>query len=134
MIFKPSERDRAIQFLDKLFERKKWVKIEHITESKTLSQNSYLWLVFTHVAFETGASKDDMYYYWLSKYPKYKEITFQGVITLVQISLSSFTKEQTSVFIDEVVTDARIEGFDVPDPEDKKTIEMYNYYKQKGLI
>ena len=134
MIFLPSERDRAILYLDKLFERKKHVKIDPITESKTLSQNSYLWLVFTHVAFETGSNKDDMYLYWLNKFPKYKEIPFQGEVCLVSISLSGFTKEQTSVFIDEVVTDARQEGYDVPDPDEKKTIEMYNYYKNKGLI
>jgi hypothetical protein len=134
MIFLPSERDRAILYLDKLFERRKHVKIDPITESKTLSQNSYLWLVFTHVAFETGSNKDDMYLYWLNKFPKYKEITFQGEVCLVSISLSSFTKEQTSVFIDEVVTDARQEGFQVPDPEDKKALEMFQYYKNLGLI
>lgn len=134
MIFKPTDRDRAIIFLDKQFERKKFVKIEPVTESKTLSQVGYIWLCFTHIAFETGASKNDIYFYYLEKFPKFKEVIFNGETTLVRVSLSAFTKEQCSVFIDEFTTDARMEGFDVPDPEDQKTIEMMNFYKQRGLI
>jgi hypothetical protein len=57
-----------------------------------------------------------------------------GEIKLVRITLSAFTKEQNTVFIDEVVTDARIEGFDVPDPEDLKALEMMNYYRSIGII
>lgn len=134
MIFTPSHRDRAITFMDKLFENNKHVKIEHVPETKSLSQNGYLWLVFTHIAFETGATKDDMYYYYLNKFPKFKEINHLGKIVLVRISLSAFSKEQTSAFIDEVTTDARLEGFDIPDPEDKNTLIMYNFYRSKGLL
>jgi len=134
MIFKPTDKDRAILFLTKLFEKKRHVKIEHITESKTLSQNSYIWLVFTHIGFETGNSKDDIYQYYLSKFPYHKEIDINGTIEIVLITLSKFNKDQMSSFIDNIVIDARQEGFDVPDPEDLRAVEMFNYYKQKGLI
>lgn len=134
MIFKPSEKERALIFLNKLFEKKRSIKIEHITESKTLSQNAYLWLVFTHMAFETGNTKDDIYQYYLEKFPYFKEIDLNGEINQVRISLSKFNLDQCSKFIENVTVDARQEGFDIPDPEDKKTVEMYNYYKQKGLI
>lgn len=134
MIFKPSEKERALIFLDKLFEKKRSIKIEHITESKTLSQNAYLWLIFTHMAFETGNTKDDIYQYYLEKFPYFKEIDLNGEINQVRISLSKFNLDQCSKFIENVTVDARQEGFDIPDPEDKKTVEMYNYYKQRGLI
>ncbi len=134
MIFKPSERDRAVKYLDALFQRSKYVKIEHVAEAKTLSQNSYLWLVFTHIGFETGATKDDMHDYYLDRFPRFKEIDHLGEIVHVRITLRSFSKEQMSSFIDEVVTDARAEGFDVPDPEDRKCLDMLNYYRQKGLV
>jgi len=134
MIFKPSEKERALLFLDNLFKKNRHVKIEHISESKTLSQNAYLWLVFTHIGFETGNTKDDIYHYYLDKFPYFKEIDINGEINQVKISLSQFTLDQCKTFIDSVTIDARQEGFDVPDPEDKKTLEMYNYYKQKGLM
>lgn len=134
MIFKPSDQERAIIYLKRLFEKKRHVKIEHITESKTISQNAYLWLVFTHIAFETGNDKNDIYYYYLDKYAPSKEIDLNGEINLVKISLSKMNKEQCSVFIEFIVTDARVEGFDIPDPGDKKTLEMYQYYKERGLL
>jgi hypothetical protein len=134
MIFRSHQLNEAICYLTGLFEKGKPVKIEPAPEKKSLSQNAYLWLVFTHVGYETGARKDDMYYYWLGKFPKYKEVYFKGELKLVPISLSSFSKEQTSRFIDEVVTDARIEGFQVPDPEDIKIMQMYEFYRNKGLI
>lgn len=134
MIFKPHEEKRAHLFLIKIFEKKRSVKIDHITESKTLSQNAYCWLVFTHIGQETGNTKDDIYRYYLDKFPYFKEIDINGEISQIQISLSKFNKDQCSSFIDNFVIDARQEGFDVPDPETKKAVEMYNYYKQKGLI
>lgn len=134
MTFNHTQRERMIIFLDKLIERKKIIKIEPITESKTLSQNNYIWLVFTHIANETGNTKEDIYQYYLKKYPIRKEIEINGLIDSIQVSLSKFTKEQTKVFIDQITTDARMEGFDIPDPEDLKINEMYNYYKEKGLI
>jgi len=134
MIFKPSDKQRALLFLDKMIERRKPFKIEPITETKTLSQNSYLWLVFTHIAFETGNTKEDIYQYYLKKFPTFKEIEINGEIHQVQITLSKFDLMQCKVFIDNVTIDARQEGFDVPDPEDKKAVEMYNYYKQIGQL
>lgn len=134
MIFKSHEKERALIFLGKTFEKKRSVKIEHVTVSKTLSQNAYCWLVFTHIAAETGNTKDDIYKYYLDRFPYFKEIEIHGEISQVQISLSKFTKEQAIDFINNFTVDARQEGFDVPDPEDKKAIDMYNYYKERGMI
>lgn len=134
MIFKPSEKERALLFLDKMINRKKPFKIDPITESKTLSQNAYLWLIFTHIAFETGNTKDDIYDYYLKKFPYFKNIEINGEIHQIQITLSQFDLMQTKSFIDNIAIDARQEGFDIPDPEDQKAVNMYNYYKQIGLI
>lgn len=134
MIFNPRELERAITFIKKQFERGKFVKIEYITESKTLSQNAYLWLVLTHAGFESGNDKDDLYQYYIKKFSMTKEIEFNGVIDVVPITLSKFSKEQASRFIDSVCIDLRTEGFDVPNPEDKRVLEMYQFYKEKGLL
>ena len=134
MIFKPNEFNRASDYLKLLLERGKTVKIEHITRSKTLSQNAYCWLCFTFVADETGNSKEDIYRLCLDMFKTHKEVEINGQIHLVPVSLSEMTKEQCSEFIDKFVVYLRSEGFDLPDPEDKKAVDMYNWYKERGLI
>ena len=134
MIFSPTDRNRAILFLTNLFDKGRKVKIEPVTQSRTLSQNAYCWLVFTHVGFETGNIKEDIYQYCLDMFPVHKEINLNGEIALIKVTLSGMSKEQTSVFIDQFVIHFRQEGFDVPDPEEKRAIEMYQFYKEKGMI
>lgn len=133
-IYNPTQRFEAKEYLLTLFDSGKRVEIKPAPEKKSLSQNSYIWLVFTHIAYETGNDKNDIYYYFLDRFPKYKEITINGQIEHVSISLSSFTKEQTRAFIDEVVIYANTEGFNVPNPEDIKIMQMYEFYRNKGLI
>lgn len=134
MTFKPSERERAVLYLDRLFEKKRHVKIDYVTESKTISQNNYFWLIVSHVANETGNDKNDIYQLLLSKYAPEKYIELAGEDVRVITTLSGMSKEQASLFIDKSAVYFRCQGFDIPDPEDLKTIEMYNYYKQKGWM
>jgi hypothetical protein len=135
MIFYPiTDQQRASLYLSNLFNKGKKVKIEPVTQSRTLSQNAYAWLVFTHIGFETGNFKEDIYQFCLDKFPLHKEININGEITLVRLTLSGMNKEQNSQFIDQFVTFFRTEGFDVPDSEEKKALEMYQWYKEKGLL
>lgn len=105
-----------------------------VREKKTLSQVSYCWLVFTHVAQEIGDTKNDMYLLCLEKFPVFKEVKFNNEIHLVRISMSDFSKEQMIEFIDNLTVFFRTEGFDIPDPDDLRALDMYNYYKGKNLI
>jgi hypothetical protein len=105
-----------------------------IKQVKTLSQNSYAWLVFTHVADETGNTKEDIYQYCLKKFPTFKSIELNGVIELIPVTLSGMDKEQASFFIDQFTIHFRSEGIDVPDPEDQKAKEMFEYYRMKGIL
>ena len=135
MNFTPNEEQQAILYLKGIFKANRNAKIEKVTRSKSLSQNAYIWLVFTHIGFQVGSSKDDMYLYYLQKFPKFKEITTpENKIGFIALTLSGFNSDQTRQFIDEIVTHANCEGMDVPDPENKKALDMYNYYKEKGLL
>ena len=134
MIFKSHEIQRATTYLTKVFERKRDVTIEIVTHSKTLSQVRYLWLVFTHIANETGNDKDDIYRLCLIKFPLFKEVELNGEKTMIPLSISGMSKEQSIWFIDQVTTFFRQEGYEVPDPEDLRCSEMYNYYQNKGMI
>ena len=134
MIFLPSHRERAIIYMDKLFEKKRSVKIDLVTESKTISQNNYCWLVFTCIGQDTGNSAEDIYQFCLSKFAPRKDINVNGSDDLIIVTLSQMTKEQTSRFIDLLVMHWRAEGFEIPEPSTKECIELYNEYKQKGYI
>lgn len=134
MIYKPSQLEQAIIFLQKCADKKKWVKIDPIPEKKTVNQNSYIWLVFTIIGDDTGNTKDDIYMHYLDMFPIYKTIDINGEEKRIKVTLSKFTKEQTSYFIDKVVIDARQEGFVIPDPNDKAALEAYNYYRKKGML
>ena len=134
MIFKPSDKDRLILFIDKLFERGKSVKVEAITKVATISQNSYCWLCFTYIADETGNTKEDIYQHCLKLFPVHKEIEINGSIDVIPVTLSGMNKEQKSRFIDSFVIYFRQEGFSVPDPETQKCKELYQYYRDRGLI
>ena len=134
MIYRPSQKKQAINFIEKQFEKKKWLKIDPISEKKTLNQNNYLWLVFTIIAFDTGNQKEDIYQYYLDKFPTFKEININEDIKSIKISLSQFTVKQASLFIDKIVIDARQEGFNIPDPGEKEALEAYNFYRQKGFL
>jgi hypothetical protein len=134
MIFYPFEYERASTYLKKLFDRKRTVRIEYLTESKTISQNNYAWLIFTHVANETGNTKKDIYQLCLSRFPFHKEIEINGELHAIPITLSGMSRDQMREFIDQFTMFFRTEGFSIPEPEDKRTKEMYDYYKQRGLM
>ena len=53
---------------------------------------------------------------------------------MIPITLSAMDKEQASFFIDQFTIFFRSEGFDIPDPEDQKTKEMFDYYRNKGIL
>jgi hypothetical protein len=134
MTFRPSDIDRLNIYISKQFERGKTLKVEPVTVTKTLSQNAYCWLVFTVISQETGYTKEEVYQFCLNKFPVHKEITIGDELILIQVSLSKMTKEQTSHFIDQFTIFFRSEGYSIPDPEDKRLRDLYNEYKNRGMI
>jgi serine/threonine protein kinase len=134
MIYNKNQFDSAILFIKKQFERNKSIKIEAVCEAKTLSQVRYTWLIFTILAQETGNNKEDIYQYFLTRFPTYSEIELFGAKQLIPISMSKFTDKQMSHFIDKIVTDARQEGYIIPEPDNKDALAAYNYYHEKGII
>lgn len=126
------------EFVQKVLEKD--IKVAHraeftkIQRPRTISQNSYLWLLLTHVEQETGNDKSDLYYFMLHKYPIFKEITYDEIIRLVQITSSVFDVKQMIQFISNIKRFFRQEGFEMPDANTKRMWDMYNYYQDKGIL
>jgi hypothetical protein len=131
MIFKPSQYKQAIDFIKKHFDNKNPIEIKAHKRIKTLSQVKYIWLLCTHIAYETGNTKEDIYQHMIEEYAPVKTIYIGQIERVVKLTLSQFTKEQAMIFINNIITN--FNEYDLPDPEDVKCLQMYEYYKEKGL-
>ena len=131
-IFKPSQELQAMKHLQECFRKKRHVKVEHIPETKTVNQNRYIWLVFCIIAEDTGNSKEDIYAYYLDKFPVRHLVN--GTHVRISMSHPNFTKDVLSHFIDQVVIDARQEGYTIPNPDDIEAKQAIQYYREKGWI
>lgn len=108
-----------------------WSKIKKI---RSLSQNALMWLIFTHISFETGNDKMDLYLFCLDRFPTFKDVIVLTRMKLVQITSSQFNTAQMKVFIDNIYVFFRSEGFKLPDPEDQRILIMSDFYRSKGLL
>ncbi len=126
------------QFVQKILEKD--IKVAHraeftkIQRPRTISQNSYLWLLLTHVEQETGNDKYDLYCWMLSRYPTCKEIIYNEKTYLIEITSSAFDVKQMIKFISNIKRFFRQEGFEMPDANTEQMWRMYNYYQEKGLL
>jgi hypothetical protein len=131
MIFKPSQLSQAIQFITEHLKINP-VEIKPYKQKKTLSQNNYIWLLFTHVGFETGNTKETIYHYCIEKFAPINTCYIDKIEYSDKLTLSQFTKEQAIIFINNIL--AEFQEYDLPDPEDIKCLQMYEFYKEKGLL
>lgn len=105
-----------------------------IQRPRTISQNSYMWLLLTHVEQETGNDKYDLYCWMLSRYPTCKEIVYNEKAYMIEITSSAFDVKQMARFISNIKRFFRQEGFEMPDANTKRMWDMYNYYSERGLL
>lgn len=135
IIHNKKERDKFVEFvLSKNIKTAHRAEFTRIQRPRTISQNSYLWLLLTHVEQETGNDKSDLYCWMLSRYPTCKEITYKEKIYLVEITSSNFNVKQMIRFISNVKRFFRQEGFEMPDANTENMWRMYNYYQNKRVL
>ena len=105
-----------------------------VRRKRSLSQNSYLWLLLTIGEQETGNLKADLYSYFLSRYPVTKEVDICDEICIVQVTSSGFNSLQMSIFIENVRRELAEMGIHTPDAGTDAAVEAWNYYHERGLI
>jgi len=117
------------------------VEFTKIQRPRTISQNSYLWLILTCVQeqsytdrYDFSISKDDAYLIALNRYPVCKEINWGGTIRLIEITSSYFDVKQMSNFIKNLKRFFKMEGFEIPDANTQKMWEVYNDYLERGIL
>jgi hypothetical protein len=126
------DRDMVISQIKRL-ELKKVYTVE-ITErriKRTISQNGLYWLWLTCISHETGNDKDDLHEYFKEKYitPVTKYVFNEPVYIMSTADLNTV---QFKYLLDSVQYFASTElQIILPDPEDKRWEEFYDYYKDK---
>jgi len=109
-----------------------------IQRKRSLDSNAWMWVIFTHVEQETGNEKYDLYLWMLDRYPTFREVTYRKgdkIITkMVAISSSFFNQQEMCKFISNSSRFFRTEGFEIPKPNSKKALEMFEYYQNRGVL
>lgn len=93
-----------------------------------------MWLYLTIGEQDTGNERNDLYAYFLTRFPIRKDIEILDEIRSVQITSSQFNTIQMTQFIENIRRVFAEMGIYTPDPDSDKCIEIYNHYKDKGLL
>lgn len=105
------------------------VTISREKEPRSLDQNALMWMWFTCISQETGASVQDVHDYYCRAFLM-KEIAWNGRTEIIFSGTSKLTKEKMTWFLDKVQADAAAEfGITLPLPEDRNFEVFYQMYK-----
>ena len=130
MIFDKNRKIEAIKFIDNLFAQDKRVTIVITKEKRTLDQNKLYWLWLSCIAKETGNDKDDLHEYFIYKYLNPELVQVFEKMIYKRLSTSTLDTKQFTGYLNKIQIFANTElAIELPNPEDKKFAEFYEYYK-----
>lgn len=130
------ERENAFnKFREKDIKRATYIEQKEIRRKRTLDQNAGYWVWMTYLQEQTGSTKKELHDYFLDRYPIFKEMIINHKIHMVRIGTSGANVKQMSDHMNKIEIEVSSEwGIILPDLEKGKIIDMYNNYKEKGLL
>jgi len=126
------DRDMVISQIKRLDLKKVYtVEITERRIKRTISQNGLYWLWLTCISHETGNDKDDLHEYFKQKYlVRERKYIIDQLVEVV--STKGLSTVQFKDLLDNVQMFASTElAITLPDPEDKRWEEFFDYYKDK---
>ena len=134
-ILNNTERDAFIQKVQetdvKVAYRAEFTKI---TRSRSLNQNAYLWLCLAIASEQTGHTKEELYDLMIEMFAPAKGIEIFGLSLMTKLTSSNFDSIQMSRFIESTRNFLAQNDIPTPDAEDKRLEDIYNDYKDRGLL
>lgn len=126
------DRDMVISQIKRLDLKKVYtVEITERRIKRTISQNGLYWLWLTCISHETGNDKDVLHEYFKMNYIIPEHITVFGIVQEIR-STTNLNTIQFKYLLDSIQIFASTElAITLPDPEDKRWEEFYDYYKDK---
>ena len=107
------------------------VEITEKIVKRSLSQNSLYWLWLSCLEAETGNDADDLHDYFKKKYLQPTTVVVFGVVENKYTTTNLDTK-QFKAYLDKIQIFASTElAINLPDPEDLRWEEFYNYYSDR---
>ena len=124
----PSDKQKVIDYINKLPDKKYIVKVELKREQRSPDQNRLYWLWVACISDETGNSKEMIHHELRMKYlPKYS-----GKLGVEPVSTTTLDTAQFKKYLDEVNLWANeYLGLILPNPDDKHFLEFYEQYKDQ---
>ena len=130
MIFDKFHKIEAVEFVFSLFAQNKRVTISITREKRTLDQNNLYWLWLSCIAKETGNDKDDLHEYFIYKYLNPELVQVFEKMIYKRLSTSTLDTKQFTGYLNKIQVFANTElAIELPNPEDLKFAEFYEYYK-----
>jgi len=124
----PSDKQKVIEYISKLPDKKYIVKIELKREQRSPAQNRVYWLWIACICEETGNSKAKVH----SELGSYFLPQIEGKIGFEPVSTTILDTAQFKKYLDEVNLWANeFLGIILPNPEDKYWAEFYEQYKDQ---
>lgn len=123
----------VLKKLDSMFDTLKngehVITLKKAVNKRTNNQNAMMWMWFTCLAQDTGATKDDFYDYYREKYLS-RTVVINGIETKVAGGTSKLDTVAMTEFLNNVQADAATEfGVKLPTPDDLYWEEFENHYK-----
>lgn len=137
MIYGPGTYSEARARLEYLAMEKKTIELKEYRKKRTLNQNNGYWLWLTYLQEETGTDKEVYHGYFINRFPTRVEIEINGKREVIQITTSHplMNTARMNVYMNRIEEHASLEfGISLPDLKSKEALQMYEYYKEKGLI
>ena len=130
MIFDKFHKIEAVEFVFSLFAQDKRVTIVITKEKRTLDQNKLYWLWLSCIAKETGNDKDDLHEYFIYKYLNPELVQVFEKMIYKRLSTSTLDTKQFTKYLNKIQVFANTElAIELPNPEDLKFAEFFEYYK-----
>jgi len=128
----PSDKQKVIDYIQKLPDKKYIVKIELKREIRSYPQNKLMWLWLTCIMQETGNDKNDLNEYFKGEYLPTKETIILGKTIKKTVSTRELDSKQFTDYLERIQQFANTElGLILPNPEDLHFIEFYEQYKDQ---
>jgi hypothetical protein len=124
--------DKSFDFMCSLLRNGKYtVKIERKKESRSIPQNSLMWMWFKCMEEATGQPKEDFHAYYKRKFLM-RQVNIKGHWVDVVGETKTLSSSQFSEFLEKIKADAAIDfGIMLPLPEDRMYRDFVDEYKNR---
>lgn len=126
------DRDTVIAYIQRLDIKKLYtVEVLEKKATRTISQNSLMWLWLTCIEFETGNDRNELHDIFKKKWLQPKSTHLYGE-QIERYTTTDLNTTEFKYYLDKIQTFASSElGIRLPDPEDHYWQEFYEFYIDK---